>query len=41
MKTLVIESISSKPHLETAAEIIFRIKEKNNNKIKFSLLLSI
>lgn len=36
MKTLVIESISSKPHLETAAEIIFRIKEKKNNKIKFA-----
>jgi|694.fasta_scaffold47048_3 hypothetical protein len=35
MKTLVIESISSKPHLETAAEIIFRIKEKN--KIQSSL----
>ena len=36
MKILVVESISSKPHLETAAEIIFRAKEKKNDKIKFA-----
>jgi hypothetical protein len=39
MKILVIETIASKPHLETAGEIALKFKKKKqNNEVKFSWL---
>jgi len=35
LKTLFIETVAAKPHLETAAEIIFRYKNNKKNIIKF------
>jgi hypothetical protein len=38
MKILFVETVAAKPHLETAAEIIFNYKKNKNNEIKFAWL---
>ena len=38
MKILFVETVAAKPHLETAAEIIFNYKKNKNNELKFAWL---